>query len=202
MRRLTAVWIVLTALSWILLSDAGPSFAVEPGVDVAAPRVAISQVNDGITFMPANLVIEQGDWVRWMHVGASLSHTTTSGNPCVGSGLWNFSLVPGTQFTRQFLEIPQNLPYFCTPHCTFGMQGQVAVTTRIAVQASDNLGQLVLNWTGGSGVYQVFRSDVPAFTGAGTTTLSPDAGPNGTTFTDPTPPTVGKILFYLVMNKF
>jgi hypothetical protein len=78
----------------------------------------------------------------------------------------------------------------------------VAVTTRIVVQASDNAAQLVLIWTGGGGMYQVFRSNIPAFTGAGTVILAPDAGATGTTFTDATQPAVGSTAYYLVMNKF
>lgn len=196
-----ASWILsLFPLSLVLIPETG--LAVEPGVDIAAPRVAISQVADSFTFQPAALVVEQGDWVRWNHVGASFTHTTTSGSPCVSSGIWNSTLSPGGQFTRQFLETPQALPYYCTPHCSFGMTGQVTVTSRILVQAADNAGQLQLTWSGGGGSYRVFRSNVPAFTGAGTVVLAPDAGDAGMTFTDATQPNVGAVAYYLVMNKF
>jgi len=195
-------FLVRIVLSMVVALFAGRGFAVEPGVDVAAPRVAISQVGDSFVFQPANLTIEQGDWVRWKNVSFSMSHTTTSGTPCTSDGLWSAGLAGGTQFTRQFLESPHAFPYFCIPHCGLGMTGQVVVTTQIVLQANNNSGQLVLTWSGGGGVYQIFRSDIPAFTGAGTVTLVPDAGDTGTTFTDTLNPSVGGVLFYLAMNKF
>jgi len=188
----------------LLAFSAAPAPAVEPGVDVAVPRVAITTV-DGATFMfhPAQLAVEQADWVRWVWTGGS--HTTTSGSGCVADGLWNVSLNSLTppQFTRQFLELPGSLPFFCSPHClSFGMIGAVSVTTLIDPTATEASGTLTLTWSGGSGSYRVFRSDNPAFTGAATATLSPDAGASGTTFTDTTQPTPGKAAFYLVMDLF
>jgi plastocyanin len=188
------------SLALLLIPTAG--FAVEPGVDIAAPRVAISQVSDAFIFQPAILVIEQGDWIRWKNVGVSFSHTTTSGFPCVSTGIWNSTLAPGGQFTRQFIESPQALPYYCIPHCGSGMTGQVMVTSRILLQATDSLGQLMLSWTGGGGSYRVFKSDIPAFTGAGTVVFAPNGGDAGTSFTDAVEPSVGGVAYYLVMNKF
>src|SRR2546426_6277605 len=168
MHTLKLTSLVPIVLSMVVALFAGRGFAVEPGVDVAAPRVAISQVGDFIVFQPANLIVEQGDWIRWKNVGGSLSHTTTSGDACVSNGVWGTTLQPGVQFTRQFLESPQAFPYFCIPHCSGGITGQVLVTSQIVLHANDNSGQLVLTWSGGGGVYQIFRSDIPAFTGAGT----------------------------------
>jgi len=193
---------IRTAFVVTLLLSVQGALAVEPGVDVAAPRVAISQVADNFVFQPARIVVEQGDWIRWKNVAFSTSHTTTSGNPCVADNLWNAGLLPGAQFTRQFTDLPGLIPYFCSPHCGIGMTGQVTVTTLISVQASDNLGTLTLTWSGGGGVYQVFRSDIPGFTGTGTVAFAPDGGDTGTTFTDSMQPNLGRVLYYLVMNKF
>src|SRR6266545_2938999 len=136
--------------------------AVEPGVDVAVPRVAISQVDSTLSFHPALLVVETGDFVRWMPLVASI-HTTTSGANCLTDGLWNASLgTPGVNFTRQFNETSRLLPYFCSPHCGFAMVGQVTVTTTIDVTVVDSSGTTKLSWTGGGGSYRVFRSDNPA----------------------------------------
>src|SRR2546427_9443690 len=108
MHTLKLTSLVPIVLSMVVALFAGRGFAVEPGVDIAAPRVAISQVGDFIGFQPANLAVEQGDYVRWKHVGSSLAHTTTSGTPCTTSGLWTASLTPSSPlFTRQFLESPQ-----------------------------------------------------------------------------------------------
>jgi plastocyanin len=175
---------------------------VEPGVDIAAPRVAISQVTDIIGFQPPNLVVEQGDYVRWNSTAVTLPHTSTSGVPCVSNSLWGASLNPGTSFTRQFLESPQVLPYFCVFHCSMGMRGQVTVTSPIVLQASASPGQIDLSWTGGGGLYVVNRSDVPGFVSAGTVVLSPIGGNAGTTFSDTLAPGLGAVLYYLVTNKF
>ncbi len=191
------VVVLLLSLSW------APAAAVEPGVDVAVPRVAITTVDGtSLMFHPGQIAVEQGDWVRWVWTGGS--HTTTSGSSCTADNLWNAPLntLSPPQFTRQFLEPPGSLPFFCIPHCAFGMVGNVAVTVLIDVAAKDASGTLTLSWTGGSGSYRVFRSDTPAFTGTATTTLSPDAGSSGTTFTDSTQPSLGKAAFYLVMDLF
>jgi len=195
---------VLGALA--LMVPAHWSRAVEPGVDIAAPRVAISTVGSALTFNPSRLVIEQQDHVRWMPTAASV-HTTTSGANCTANGLWNASLgTVGVNFTRQFVEPPQTFPYFCSPHClSFNMVGQVVVTTLIDMRTTDTVGMTNLSWTGGGGSYQVFRSDTPAFiTGPGTLKLPPNGGSAGTTFTDTsaTQPDSGRAFFYLVMNLF
>jgi len=188
-----------------LLAPVGPLSAVEPGVDIATPRVAISTVdNASFMFHPPLLVVEQGDHVRWSPTTTSV-HTTTSGSSCTADGRWNQSLgTVGVNFTRQFPEPPQVFPYFCSPHCGLGMTGQVAVTTLIDLTMTHGAGAPTLSWSGGSGSYQIFRSDGPAFTGPGTVRLTPDGGSTGTTFTDslaPAPP-VGGASFYLVMNLF
>jgi plastocyanin len=193
---------VSAVTGWMILLSHGPAFPVEPGVDIAAPRVAISQVGDVLTFQPANLVVEQGDYVRWNSTAVTFPHTTTSGPPCTANSIWSGSLSPGQTFTRQFLEAPQVLPYFCSFHCTMGMRGQVTVTSDIVLQAADNSGELDLSWTGGGGLYRVNRSDTPGFVSAGTVLFAPIGGDNGTTFADTLQPGVGAVLYYLVTNKF
>ncbi len=181
---------------------AGTAMAVEPGVDIAVPRVLISTVDSTLVFHPNTQILEQGDFVRWSALVNSL-HTTVSGTGCVASGLWNASLgTAGTNFTRQFLEAPGAIPYFCSAHCGFGMVGQVTVTGAIALTVGDSSGTSTLSWSGGGGLYQVMRSDNPAFTGPNTATFTPDGGGGGTTFTDLfTPvPAAGAATFYLVMN--
>jgi plastocyanin len=182
-------------------------------MDVAAPRFAISTVDDAtVVFHPARLVIEQGDWVRWMHTSTAqfpVFHTTMHGvknalGGCDPLGLWSAPLLPPDfpQFTRRFLEPPQALPYCCEPHTFLNMLGEVVVTDPIPLTVTGNSGVLTLDWSGGSGLYQVFRSDTPKFVGAGTSAFAPVVGDTGTTYTDMTQPDPGKALFYLVMNKF
>ena len=83
------------------------------------------------------------------------------------------------------------------------MLGQVTVTGVIALTVSDSSGTSTLSWSGGGGLYQVIRSDNPAFGGPNTATFTPDGGGSGTTFTDLfTPvPAAGAATFYLVMNQ-
>src|SRR3989442_6293388 len=118
----------LLAAAYILLCCAGPKvLAEEPAIDVAAPRFAISTVDDGtLQFHPANLAVEQEDWVRWIHTSTAqfpIQHTTTQGSNCTPGGLWDAVLLPPSfsQFTRRFLDAPAAIPYYCEPHCFFGM---------------------------------------------------------------------------------
>jgi len=188
----------------VLLSPSGTPSAVEPGIDIAAPRVAITTVDATLSFHPAQLTIEQGDYVRWSATVASI-HTTTSGAGCVANNLWNASLgTAGTNFTRAFPEPPQVFPFFCMPHCPLGMVGQVTVTTSIDLTMNDTAGTSHLSWTGGGGSYQVYSSSTPLFTVANTVKITPDGGSAGTTLTDlVTPqPNPGSANFYLVMNLF
>jgi len=191
----------LSGLALVLpLATAGAS-AQTAGVDIAFPRVVPCTIAAALAFMGPTQVVEQGDYVHWTNTGLN-SHTTTSGDVCLmTTGLWDAPLNTTTRdFQRQFLEAPQSIPYHCTPHCSLGMKGTVIVTTPIEVTVSDSAGTLALTWTGGSGSYQVYRSDTPKFTGAGTTVSPPIGGATGTTFTDSTPPSPGAVVYYLVMN--
>jgi plastocyanin len=208
LRRRLFVAVPLVPLGLLALWLAASSVqAEEPGVDVAAPRFAISTVDDvSLLFHPARLVTEQGDWVRWMHTSTAqfpLFHTTTSGSNCTADGRWNASLLPPSspQFTLRFPDRPELIPFFCSPHC-FSMTGMVVVTDTIFMLAADSAGSLQLSWAGGSGSYRVFKSDGPRFAPATTQALSPDGGAEGTTFTDPANPALGRASFYLAMNLF
>ena len=196
--------VTLITIATALLATTTDGVAVEPGVDIAAPRVAITTANGTtLRFVPAAIVVEQGDYVRWLW-GSLGAHTTTNGTPCVAGTLWNSNLnSTTTQFTRQFLEAPGTLPFFCMPHCGLGMTGQVVVTTDIQLATTDSGGSTLLSWSGGGGSYRVFRSDSPLF-GAGATVLTPGTGTTQTSFLDTTgvPPAVDTVTYYLVMNQF
>lgn len=217
MRRSSVLAPFALAIALASPALAGRAYAQEPGLDAAAPRFTISQVDNRIGFTPPGLVVERGDWVRWKSIATTLSHTTTRGSGCIGDDpQWDFTLLPGTQFSRQFTEDPGvlsvTIPYFCVPHCAVGMKGTVTVTIPIKVAASrDSLDQLILTWSGGGGLYRVIRSDSstfcaisPAYPACTTTTKEtflPDLGESDTTFTDSTQAGPGKVLYYLVLNK-
>ncbi len=191
-----------------VLGDAGGTgipcgACLQPGVDGAAPRFAISLVDDSFAFRPPRLVVEQGDWVLWRHVGSARFHTTTSGVNCSADGLWRGELQPGGQFGRLFVESPGSvMPYFSEPDCLAGMTGEVDVTGDIALRVDDVSGAALLNWTGGSGSYRVARSDVPDFVGPSNASFAPSGGDSGTSFIDPAPVGAGHAHFYLIVDKF
>ena len=175
--------------------------AVEPGIDIAVPRVPISLADNAtFRFIPANIVVERGDYVRW--TWNSGSHTTTSGVPCMSDMLWNSTISTTTRtFTRQFLDAPGLRRYFCSPHCGAGMTGQVTVTSPIDLTVTLVAGSSQLGWSGGGGLYRVYRSDLPSF--ASSTVLTPAGGTSQTMFGDAgAGPGVGGAWFYLVMNQF
>ena len=194
----------IAVLASMTLAVATPAaFAVEPGVDIAVPRVAITNAGSGgqLIFSPASLRLEPGDYVRWIWVAGL--HTTTSGSSCVASGLWTSNLTSSvTSFTRQFNEAPGSFPYYCSPHCGFGMTGTVLLTTPIQLGITDLPPMATLSWTGGGGLYRIYRAGNPLFNGA--TVITPPGGASGLTFNDTTGdlPAEGTAFFYLVMNQF
>jgi plastocyanin len=83
-------------------------------------------------FDPESLSIQEGDTVTWVNQ-TSISHTTTSGTNCVPDGQWDSGLMgPGETFSAQFLTVG-DYPYFCIPHCDFGMIGFIHVSEGNAV---------------------------------------------------------------------
>ncbi|HKQ96602.1 MAG TPA: plastocyanin/azurin family copper-binding protein [Candidatus Polarisedimenticolia bacterium] len=185
-----------------LLAAWSPGFAVEPGLDIAVPRVAITNAGGAqLIFSPSSIRLEPGDYVRWKWVSGL--HTTTSGASCVANGLWANNLTSTSQsFTRQFNEAPGSFPYFCSPHCGSGMVGTVLLTTPIQLGVTDLAPMAVLSWSGGAGQYRIYRADNALFNGA--TVLTPPGGVSGTSFNDVTGdlPAEGTAFFYLVMNQF
>ena len=96
------------------------------GSQAAIVNVAVA-TNNTFTFNPAVVNINVGDQVKWTWYQTD-GHTTTSGSSCgVPSGTWNMSGSSGSTFTFTF-STAGNFPYYCSPHCTFGMTGQVNVS--------------------------------------------------------------------------
>jgi plastocyanin len=194
-------WIPTSASALLFLLSTSIVPAVEPGVDIAVPRVPISLADNAtFRFIPANIVVEQGDYVRW--TWNSGSHTTTSGVPCTTDLLWNSNISTTTRtFTRQFTEAPGLRKYFCSPHCGAGMTGQVTVTSPIDLTVTLVAGSSQLGWSGGGGLYRVYRADLPSFSSS--TVLTAAGGTSLTMFSDAgAGPAAGSAWFYLVMNQF
>jgi plastocyanin len=80
-----------------------------------------------VTFTPSAVNAKSGDSVRWTR--QSGHHTTTSGANCTGDGIFHAPLELETpEFTFQTpTDFVGSIPFFCTPHCTFGMTGNITV---------------------------------------------------------------------------
>jgi plastocyanin len=88
----------------------------------------------GFAFSPDTLSIQPGDTVHW--VWSSLGHNVVSGSSCVNDNLFcspsntncgaNPTSSTGATYDRVF-PTPGSFPYFCRPHCPFGMTGTITV---------------------------------------------------------------------------
>jgi plastocyanin len=88
-----------------------------------------------VVFDPPTLTIHVGDTVQWSW--ASSGHSVTSGGPdCVSDGQFcspndgDCAQAPlsnrDATYSHTFTA-PGTYPYFCTPHCDFGMVGTITV---------------------------------------------------------------------------
>ena len=96
---------------------------------VAAPAVGdVHEVQQqGLTFVPANIVVAPGDTVRW--TWTSLIHTVTSGASCTFDGIYFDEPLTAADPLVEFM-VPDgvtDIPYFCRPHCLVSMTGSIAV---------------------------------------------------------------------------
>ncbi len=88
---------------------------------------AIHQVDMvGLAFVPDTLSVSEGDSVLWVNTSA-LVHTTTSGTGGVPSGYWDSGLMAPNDSFAFYFDSAGVFPYFCTPHWTLGMVGEITV---------------------------------------------------------------------------
>ena len=114
MKRILLTLIVLLtacAESVTTTTSAGPS-------GVATP-VGVSD----FSFSPSTVTVSVGDTITWNLTDGS--HTSTSGTPPDGDGLWSETLDPEAPFAFTFTEAGE-FPYFCRFHPYF-MTGVVIV---------------------------------------------------------------------------
>ena len=88
----------------------------------------------GFSFSPDQVTIQVGDQVHW--VWSSMGRTVGSGSNCVSDNLFcspnntscsmNTASNTGATYDRIFLS-QGTFPFFCRPHCSFGMTGTVFV---------------------------------------------------------------------------
>ncbi len=104
------------------------------GATPAVGETVIVEVSN-FAFTPSNVTIDEGDVIRWEWISGS--HTTTSGSGCNGDGLWNEPIdISNQMFERQFNDAG-SYPYFCIPHCSFGMTGNITVEMPTGVLDGD-----------------------------------------------------------------
>ncbi len=83
----------------------------------------------GIAFVPASITVAPGDTVRWVFTLGF--HTVTSGANCTADGTGINGILSAK--SREFIwTVPASaagttIPYFCAPHCIFGMVASITV---------------------------------------------------------------------------
>lgn len=84
----------------------------------------------GLAFVPASITVAPGDRVRWVRTAGA--HTVTSGVDCTADAVYFDGLLTLTS-TEFVWDVPQSaagqtIPYFCSPHCIFGMTASITVS--------------------------------------------------------------------------
>jgi len=191
------------------------------------PTVLLTQSGINFVFDPANPKIEPGDCIIWKSVNfthsssGSLCATGTLCNaPPVANCQWesgNLSSVsadPTTTCQYNAADFPAGTgnAYYCRFHATpttGTMRGTMRVTNPIVLTVDKDLGSnsVKLSWTGGGVTgdfsYKVARNTGgdPLMPAATTTTVDPDGGVLGTSFTDSGDLLDPQTRYYLVRNK-
>jgi len=97
---------------------------------LATPALAETHqiTQTAFTWSPSEVSAVAGDTIQWNWT--SSLHTVTSGIDCDPDGLFHMPL-SNSNPTFQFVipvEFSGDIPYFCTPHCNFGMTGVIHVS--------------------------------------------------------------------------
>ena len=201
-------------------------FAGTPAIctNRAAPRTPTVELGSGLQtiYIPANPKIEPGDCIIWMAAsnthsssGASCDLDPFCGSPAPSACEWdsaNLSSDSVTPTSTCYYD-PTVFPaesaddFHCRIHAQ--MVGTLQVTTPIVLTLGKEVAtsSVKLNWTGGGVIgdvsYKVARQSGgnPRFPAASTTTVDPDGGVLGATFTDTGALSSPTKAYYLVRNK-
>lgn len=196
----------------------------------AAPRTpTVLMTTSGLNFVfdPSDPKIEPGDCIVWR--AASVTHSS-SGSGCIDDSLCGAPPIASCQYdtgnvgsasatpTSTCFYAESSFPagtgqsYYCRIHATpttGTMRGTIRVTAPIVLTVDKDLvtSSVVLDWTGGGvagdASYKVVRNGVgdPTFPAGTTSTLDPDGGVLGTTFTDSGALLDAGTRYYLIRNK-
>ena len=98
----------------------------DPAVTNDANVVNVSVISN--QFDPPSVKIKVGQTVRWTWSGGQ--HNVVSGSACPpapGDGKFKSgAAVAGGTFDKKF-EATGTFPYYCEPHCSLGMKGEIIV---------------------------------------------------------------------------
>jgi plastocyanin len=119
-------------------STSTSSTSTSGGCSAATAQTAVTvDATDALKFSPASVCLKAGGTITWKNVG-NIFHTTTdeaalAANPAnaelpSGATGWNHPLNPGGSFSLK-LTVPGTYKYFCIPHETLGMLGQITVVS-------------------------------------------------------------------------
>jgi plastocyanin len=105
---------------------------------IAPASAAVHDVQQqGLTFDPAQITINQGDVVRW-HWNDGI-HTVTNGvnpNSVDAGALFDAPIDAGHATFEYTFDTAGSYPYFCTYHFGLGMTGAVTVNSNTPVRAT------------------------------------------------------------------
>lgn len=81
---------------------------------------------NGTSFTPNLVNAKSGDTIQWNWLGGG-SHSITSGTGCTGDGRFNQLISSGSWFYVIPSDFAGTIPYYCIPHCAFGMTADINV---------------------------------------------------------------------------
>ncbi len=97
--------------------------AEDPAETNDADVVTVRVTSD--RFDPPTVRIKVGQTVRWTWAGGT--HNVVSGENCTPDDNFRSGApMAGGTFEKKF-ETPGTFPYYCEPHCSMGMTGEVVV---------------------------------------------------------------------------
>ena len=84
---------------------------------------------NGLDFIPEVIYVNAGDTVHWDYLGG-FPHTVTTGTDCFWDGYFHESLAKFNPVVEWIIpmDAPEEIPYFCLPHCSQGMTAMIYVS--------------------------------------------------------------------------
>jgi len=120
MKKTLAFAFAVLALALVPACSSDDGDGTDPAAD---ENVVTVQVTNNV-FNPASVKIKVGQTVRWTWAGGV--HDVVSGTNCTDDGKFKSELMGGGTYDKKF-DTAGTFPYYCTPHCTMGMVGEVIV---------------------------------------------------------------------------